>query len=208
MIIGLSGKIGCGKTYLCRKLLELLPMYERVGFADILKQECADKFGFPLQYCYSQEGKEKTVSLVHDNCSESGGSLQVRQMKVREVLQWYGTDVCRKRDQNHWVKAMDKFLLGAGNVIIDDVRFPNEARFCRDRGMCIRIMPYPEWEPGPFANHESETALDSSTDFDAIISPAYGQLTHWARWIVRTFYEKDDAEFKAMRRKGSGYVLP
>ena len=104
MIIGISGKMGCGKSVLTERLLLALSGYTRIGFADILKKECADKFNFPLDCCYRQEGKRHEVKVdlkhfedvPHPYGISPGEELRGHKyMTVRELLQWYGTDVCQ-----------------------------------------------------------------------------------------------------------------
>ena len=66
-IIGISAKMGCGKTTLARMIKEKM---EEIGFsakiisvADELKKECSFKFQFPLEWCYSDEGKNKILTI-------------------------------------------------------------------------------------------------------------------------------------------------
>ena len=173
MIIGLSGKIGTGKTYLTNYFLEKHPEYTKIGFADILKKECSEMFCYPNEWNYSEDGKKE---VVHDN------RFPQWFMTVREILQWYGTDVCRAVDTNYWVKKMTKIIEPFfedifPDVIIDDVRFINEANLIQNmNGKVIRLNPYPGWKPGLYANHESERNLDDYENFDLILNPQFGQL--------------------------------
>ena len=178
-LIGISGKMGTGKTTLAKMLLERLPgRLKRVAFADLLKQEVSEKYGIPLEWCYSEEGKSKTV----DN-----GTWE--QWTVRELLQWYGTEFRRAEDPDYWVKAMlhelDMLEIhnGYDGVIIDDVRFPNEADLVKNNdGYLIRIAPYVGWDKP--SDHASETALDSYTGWSAILCPEYCGLSLVADWVV------------------------
>ena len=176
MIIGISGKIGTGKTTLSNLLLERLPGYERVAFGDCLKEETAETFGFPLEWAYSERGKAQTVEFERERIPY--------EMTVRELLQWYGTDVCRAADPDYWIKAMADRIGDKTNVIIDDVRFPDEAEFVEARGgFLVRLGEYPGWKPGPHANHASETALDSYR-FPLMIRPDYGKLEQQAADVI------------------------
>ena len=51
MIIGLSGKIGCGKSFLTNLFLKDHPEYTKLSFAGILKKECSEKFEYPDRRC-------------------------------------------------------------------------------------------------------------------------------------------------------------
>lgn len=189
MVIGLSGKIGCGKTTLARKIMDeaLYEVCARVAFGDLLKRECAVYFGFPLEWCDSQPGKRRVIT-GHDG------------LTVREALQWYGTDFRRAQDEDYWVKAMDRKLVELKEryddgrsllVVIDDVRFLNEAQFCLGKGLLFRLEPYPGWRPGPHAGHVSETALDHFDGFTGTFRPLYGELALVANEVLESMEEKE-----------------
>jgi hypothetical protein len=143
-----------------------------MSFGDLLKVECSMMYKFPLSWCYSHNGKDFRV--------DSAGCT------VRELLQHHGTEVRRKQDPGYWVKAMKAAIdrdrrfaenYQAPSYVIDDVRFENEARMVKDLGgVLIRIQPYPEWVPGPHADHISETDLDDIGGWDLVLSPAFGGL--------------------------------
>lgn len=175
IVIGLSAKIGCGKTTLAEIIRDRWGRsFFRVAFGDLLKQECSRHFGFPIEWCYSQEGKARRVDLtVYPS--------EIPLNTVRDALQWYGTDFRRKQDPNYWVKVMRGALEDAQEahecaiILIDDVRFPNEAELVLEYGSLFRIEPYDGWQPGPHAGHISETALDDYTRFSGAFRPTYGQ---------------------------------
>lgn len=172
IVIGLSAKLGCGKTTLADNILARLDTMGkqavRMAFGDPLKRECSSYFGFPLEWCYSQEGKMRLVAReALDNFT------------VREALQWYGTDFRRAQDPLYWIKAMRKELVllaeaGVQVVVVDDVRFPDEAQVCLDNGYCFRVEPFEGWKPGPHAEHASETALDGYDKFTEVYHPGFG----------------------------------
>ena len=173
-VIGLSAKIGCGKTTLAKMIADKWPgVVLRESFGNLLKQECSAHFGFPVGWCYSQEGKDHPVDFT---VYPSGVVLRT----VREALQWYGTDFRRRQDPCYWAKAMQEAIeLGRAAhpgalIIIDDVRFPNEAELVLEHGSLFRIEPYDGWQPGPNAEHVSETALDGYARFSGVFRPTYG----------------------------------
>jgi hypothetical protein len=180
IVIGLSAKMGCGKTTLAQMLIDKWEKgFFRVAFGDLLKQECSEYFGFPLEWCYSQEGKLREIDNI--DCTKPFPLLQLdRGPSVRELLQWYGTDYRRKHYPGYWIKAMREKLdnLKANHpealVVIDDVRFPDEAELVLEYGSLFRIEPFGGWQPGPHAGHASETALDDYHRFSGIFRPAHG----------------------------------
>lgn len=169
MIIGISAKIGCGKTTLTNMFLKKYPKYIKKSFASILKEESAYMYNYPGKWNYSEGGKAKIVN--HEK-------LPKKNMTVREILQWHGTDFRRKQDPDYWTRYMNGLISAYSLfVIIDDVRFKNEADFVKDHhGWLIRINPYREWMPGKYAKHQSETDLDCYREFDLILTPEFGQL--------------------------------
>lgn len=199
-IIGISGKIGCGKTTLADILGRELRWSLRISFAELIKLEASEAFGFPLAWCYSPEGKEQTVSVPRSRKKRtelfSTYDRQLpfkkgRPVTVRELLQWWGTDYRRAQNPDYWLWEMSHALddareAGAEHVIIDDVRFPNEAAMIQQhkRGLLVRLDPYPGWEPGPYAGHVSETSLDDYQDFDLRRRPLLGERPMVADEVV------------------------
>ncbi|MFW5872263.1 MAG: hypothetical protein ACOCUT_04075, partial [bacterium] len=171
-VLSLSGKIGVGKTsvadFVTPKFAENITV-GRYGFGDLLKRECSQNFDFDLSLAYSQSGKNTIIK--HPD-------LPKGQMSIREILQWWGTDIRREQNEDYWVLEMERFYseFQGDLLIIDDVRFPNEADFGKNSGFLVRIHPYDGWIPGPYASHESETALDNYRDWDLEIKPDFGKL--------------------------------
>jgi hypothetical protein len=137
------------------------------AFAILLKEEVAEKFDFDVRLAYSDQGKATQIKLP------SG-----EKKTVRELLQWYGTDVVRARDREYWVRTMHHHLdLAEGKIpgiVISDVRFPNEAALVLQRkGLLVRLEAYPGYVPP--STHVSETALDRYKGFIMTIRPDFGE---------------------------------
>lgn len=169
MIIGIAGKAQAGKDTTAMMLQSLIShpditwnMYWNsdivytnnhfiVHFADLLKEVAQTMLNMPFEDFNLQEVKQQYLEWLG--------------MTVREFLQKLGTAVRNEIDPDFWVKAL--FNAYVKNIIIADVRFPNEAKAVKDAGgLLIRIN-----RPGAGAgNHISETALDDYKDFDYIIN--------------------------------------
>ena len=184
-IIGISGKIGTGKTTLAGHLQRLLAREKYVvghfSFGDALKREVSSVFGVPLVDLYTQEGKAKVCTFEVDG--------HERTMMLRELLQWYGKFI-RGQNPSHWVDRLSGEIVQSGFrvAIIDDVRFENEAACAekpgRKKSMLLRLEPYAGWTcDHSVAAHESETALDDYT-FRWRITPQFGELNEIAQLLL------------------------
>ena len=185
-VIGISGKIGTGKStladYVEQAFREQGEYVMRLAFAELLRREAADHFNFPVDLTYTQSGKSETI--MHPG-------LPNGYMTVREILQWWGTDVRRVQDPAYWTKKMDMLLFNNGKkakssaiLLVDDVRFANEARWVLEKGgVLVRLHPYEGWQPGENAGHKSETDLDDWTDWTLELTPEYGSLEMTAELV-------------------------
>ena len=167
MIIGISGKAGSGKDT-AAKMLEVLYAnpdisYEDfanrryknfadiqvVHFADILKETVQVLFAIGEWETNTQEGKRVTVDWIGKT--------------VRELLQEVGQGLRDAIDPDLWVKALFANTEDWANIIIADVRYPNELEAIKERGgILIRI----DRNGAGAGNHSSETALDDYNDWD------------------------------------------
>ena len=168
MILGISGKMGVGKTTIAEAIVKQTNQkYVIYNFADLLKHEVSVVFNIDIIDCYTEEGKNSKYNNS--------------QATIRDILQWYGSDIVRKQHPMHWVNAMRKVITESGNknVIIPDVRFPNEDEFCDHT---IRINPYKGWDK--YSDHISETALDALL-FSYTFTPDYGRCNECATAIIK-----------------------
>jgi len=161
-LIGLSGKARSGKNTAAYYIQERLGEDASIdSFAGNLKRVCMEAFGFTANQVY---GNEK---LVVDSF---WGNTPVY------FLQKVGTELFRNMiDKDFWCKSLmktvDRVLEYEDNIIIiDDVRFPNEADAIKERGgILIRINREERPDTGRDPNHPSEIALDDYEGFDYII---------------------------------------
>lgn len=153
--IALIGTKHTGKTTFARTLEEYYG-FTRLAFADPIKLSLIHAINAFLV----DQGLPPTMSLA---------DLRDQKESFRLGLQWFGTDIVRNlcARPDHWVKnllarldaieahAHDEGRLPA--IVIDDVRFANEADALRQRGFTlVRLV---RLGPGIFDDHPSEKGI-------------------------------------------------
>ena len=181
IVIGIAAKIGCGKSTLAKEIQKLRPLCRIESFGNAVKMEAALRYGFPLGWGHTAEGKARIISHP---------KLPRENMTIRDVLQWHGTDYRRKQfSESYWTDVMRDVMgiFPCTSFIIDDIRFPDEAEMVLSfpNHYLVQLYPYREWIPGPNAKHESETALNNYEHFDHVLGPNYGDLPAYAKSIVK-----------------------
>jgi hypothetical protein len=136
-IIGFAGKLESGKSTAAKFLVEDRG-FEKLSFAEPLREEVADAFNYGEQFrqlCEKAmgEGPQAAISrrliaaLVA--CRKAGYEnpwSKPTPEPMRNILQLWGTEYRRLVDLEHWVKAIRRRLLPLRKYVIDDVRFHNE----------------------------------------------------------------------------------
>lgn len=161
-IIGISGKIGSGKDTLTTYLIEAIAKrghkkWKVLRFAERLKKCVSAVAGVPLDYCYSDEGKNHFVVGLNQT--------------VGELHQTIG-NALREADPFFWVKcAFTDYDPNSPIIyIVNDVRQVEEADFIKSKdGILIRLEGDPAGVRANSTrdpNHISEVALDNYTKFD------------------------------------------
>ena len=157
-LIGLySPAPGCGKTTAANLLIE----HERVSFAAPLKRavwRLLDELGFPGFHCV-YEDKEAIIPEIG--------------VSPRHMMQTLGTEwgrACIHPD--FWVMIAraetQRIMDDGGSVVIDDVRFPNEAAMIHDLGGELWRIDRPGVSYD--GSHESEGALEDITPDRVIVN--------------------------------------
>ena len=192
MIIGICGFIGTGKDTFADYLVTWHD-FRRESFANSLKDAVASVFGWPRDLL---EGRTQHSRAWREQVDPWWAErLAIPTLTPRWILQYWGTDVCRKTFHDDiWIASLEnKLRNNQDNIVISDCRFPNEISAIKKAGgLVIRIVrgPDPDWfdaatsvNQGPTGNmnwaiskarleklgiHASETAW-IGTKFDAVI---------------------------------------
>ena len=131
LLIGLTGRAGAGKSTVARMLGDYAFM--ELAFADPI----VDMVGA----LFSLSGIDGAW-MVERSLKEQPTTLGV---SYRQLAQVIGTDICRHITADFWLRVMALRLQAAElreeNVVISDVRFPNEADWITARGgYVIRVL--------------------------------------------------------------------
>lgn len=156
------------------------PYCKLYNFADSLKQALMVIFGIEYEQLFgTNEQKNSLTKLKWEdmpgvytnpiysekeiNYFENNLKLQCKQpgyMTARQVMQYFGTEVCRKMYDDCWADACyrDIQLDGYPFNIIADCRFPNEAVYMKSKGAKLLKLT-----KTPFKDdtHQSELVVDT-----------------------------------------------
>lgn len=201
-IIGISGKIGSGKNFLANLLMEELNKRgyktSEASFATPLKNELTDIINLVKELNKKNQPDNIIVAAIttmyqipvnhseqifdfikEDIIATPEVDGYSRTEGIRRALQYLGTDVRRKSDNDYWVKRFHEQVNDFdGYVFVTDVRFPNEADSIVDHGgKVLRLEPPAEVVAertelrdgmkysSSAHQHVSETALDDYPKF-------------------------------------------
>jgi len=144
IIVGIIGKAYSGKTTIGQYLIDQHG-FVKISFAERLKKMCIKAGLVTYDECYI----EKTAHS-------------------REILQKVGTDLFRNQvDPDYWVKALQpaydqRMRYRFTKFVIDDVRFPNEARWIKSYpyGVTVKVIREGYTNELAGSSHPSETYQD------------------------------------------------
>lgn len=156
-----AGRKGAGKDTFYLRAKERNPQRKvvRFGFIDPLKRFCEEILGIPRE---ALSGRQADRNLPTEYDWPAGNPYGKKgRMTAREVLQYVGTDLLRRRfDPDLWIKATLRAIRGADFEIgvIADARFPQEVAMARTIGAtAVRLLRAPH----PEDRHPTETALEN-----------------------------------------------
>jgi len=156
MIVGISGKIGSGKSRVASYLAAVLNG-TIVSIAGPAKAIVRREFGARVEQVWGSAAQKETLLP----CG----------LPAREVL-WRYMEAARDIWPAVWVEAMKRrayavwHAQGMCPILVDDVRFEDEAKAIKDMGgILIRLTR----TTGTDDENKRETGLDHWTNWDAVI---------------------------------------
>ena len=138
MIIGFVGLIGAGKDTAADYLVNFHG-FRRDSFANTLKDAVAAVFGWDRTLL---EGRTKEAREWREQQDDWWTNRLGRVITPRWVLQYWGTEVCRTGFHDDiWIASLENKMRKTGdNIVISDVRFPNEIKAIHNAGgIVVRI---------------------------------------------------------------------
>ena len=195
--IVIAGKMGYGKDYVGNLIKNSFSNIEKISFADSLKEEVEhiinlirnnsslEHIAYEMNVSKDEIKPLYIAMIAFKDINEL--TVKKKNSTIRFMLQYWGTDVRRKNNENYWVqKTVNKILEinKLGNVaLITDGRFPNELKGVSElNGITIQLDISKEKQienllnrdgilPNKEAfNHPSETSYLEYKDFDLILT--------------------------------------
>ena len=147
MIVGFVGLIGAGKDTAADYLVNFHG-FRRDSFANTLKDAVSAVFGWDRVLL---EGRTKEAREWREEVDTWWAErLGIPKLTPRWVLQYWGTDVLRTGFHDDiWIASLENKMRKTGdNIVISDVRFPNEIKAIHNAGgivVRVRRGAEPEW---------------------------------------------------------------
>jgi hypothetical protein len=147
MIIGVCGFIGSGKDTVA-DYLQNFHEFRRESFATTLKDAVSAVFGWDRTML---EGRTKEAREWREQVDPWWANrLSMPTLTPRWVLQYWGTEVCRKSFHDDiWIASLEnKLRTSQDNIVISDCRFPNEISSIRNAGgiiVWVKRGELPDW---------------------------------------------------------------
>lgn len=186
LLFTMSGKMGAGKDtvgdLISKELISKGYRLINTSFGYLIRKEITDivngyrKANDKEKYAIEVNANKKDLdklSYYLQDCTAFD-----RTDEARAALQFWGTEIRRKQQDNYWINKMSEFIVNSVNsglsVNVTDARFPNEVDLIKDlAGKTIRLDVPEEIrikrvekrdniKVNPESlNHISETALDN-----------------------------------------------
>jgi len=182
-VVGMIGKAGSGKDTVGDYLRDKYG-FTSLALADTLKRGIQEMFVIPDDVMYDRKKREEPLP-------------DMPKWSVRKLLQYVGTELIRHHiDDAAWTKSLIKRYPETGNIVVTDVRFPNEVEGIREMSGCpvffIKVV-----RPGcvgvdvGLKNHASETH-DLEGNFELVNSTTIEDLYAKVDWVMAEIWKTVD----------------
>lgn len=150
------------------------PFMKKFSHAGPLKEFCVNVLGLNPDHVYgTQEDKKNLSNLKWEDMPTK--TKKTGFMTVREVLEYFGTEIVRKMYNRAWAKASVKSIVDSGTLVgvNDDTRFIDEVEEIQAVGGKVIYLTLVTEEAAK-NTHKSNTELDNypREKFDAVLDNA------------------------------------
>jgi hypothetical protein len=182
MIIGVCGFIGSGKDTIADYLTNFHG-FRRESFANSLKDAVSHVFGWDRTML---EGRTKQAREWREQVDPWWAErLNMPNLTPRWILQYWGTEVCRKAFHDDiWIASLENKLRNSkDDIVISDCRFPNEIKSIKDAGgIVVRVVrgSEPEW-------YNMAGRANSGSEIDKLALERLGVHASETAWVGTKF---------------------
>ena len=182
MIVGICDFIGSGKDTVADYLVNFHE-FRRESFANTLKDAVSSVFGWDRTLL---EGRTKEAREWREEIDPWWAErLDMPTLTPRWILQYWGTEVCRRGFHDDiWIASLEnKLRTSKDNVVVSDCRFPNEIESIRNAGgkiFWVKRGELPSWY---------ETAISANAGNIAAINDLKAAKVHASEtsWVGTEF---------------------
>ena len=178
-VVGICGLIGHGKDTAAGFLIE--GGYKRISFAGVLKDACANIFGWDRILLEGNTPESRVWREAVDPWWAE--RLGMPDFSPRVALQRVGTNVFRQNfHPDIWVAAAERKIMATeGNVVISDCRFFNELDVIRRLGGTTAVVWRKE-KPVWWQVASMENKGDTSVKMLELYPEVHPSEWSWAGW--------------------------
>lgn len=146
------------------------PFVKHYAFASPLKEILVGLFNIPKESVYGTEEEKNAPTQYKWEDMPTKVKGKSGYMSGRELLQYFGTDICRKMYSEVWTNRTITDIKNEESdlAVISDARFENEIKAVQAAGGKVIRLTRGETTDG----HSSETDLDNFDGYDAVIDTA------------------------------------
>lgn len=199
MILGITGRARSGKDSFAEMLAEeLFNITQRkfvlMAYAHELKLRVQKDFDLSYEQLWGSEKEEEDKRYPKEDGFWS----------AREILQFFGTECMRAIDNDFWVKHLFRVIEEKGykDVIVTDVRFPNEADpIVKHEGYIIKLERKSKDEIHG-STHASEVSMDNYEHIDFVVGNdgSMEDLRKVAQDTAKVLIETDNIKNKLLTK--------
>lgn len=181
-VIGICGLIGHGKDSAAGFLIE--QGYQRISFAGVLKDACANIFGWDRILL---EGNTPQSRAFREQVDEWWANrLGIADFTPRYALQHIGTNVFRHHfHPDIWVAACERQIeMATKNVVISDCRFFNELEVIKKLGGKTAVVwrgEKPMWWATAVGVNQAK-ANNQANSMQMVFPDVHPSEWSWAGW--------------------------